>query len=102
MELLAAIPRAAHWRLASLPEVPSDAEIDELLGSFDPPPFRSHRRAFAMVRCLTDLGLRCSEVASLRLEDINWNDGTLRLAGTKTRRVDTLPLPDATGAAIAA
>ena len=100
-ELLAAIPRAAHWRLASLPEVLSDAEIDELLGSFDPP-FRSHRRAFAMVRCLTDLGLRCSEVAGLRLEDINWHDGTLRLAGTKTRRVDTLPLPDATGAAIAA
>jgi integrase/recombinase XerD len=99
--LLAAIPRAAHWRLASLPEVLSDAEIDELLGSFDLP-FRSHRRAFAMVRCLIDLGLRCSEVANLRLEDINWIDGTLRLAGTKTRRVDTLPLPDATGAAIAA
>jgi site-specific recombinase XerD len=100
-ELLTAIPRAAHWRLASLPEVLSDAEIDELLGSFDRP-FRSHRRAFAMVRCLTDLGLRCREVANLRLEDINWIDGTLRLAGTKTRRVDTLPLPDATGAAIAA
>jgi integrase/recombinase XerD len=100
-ELLAAIPRAAHWRLASLPEVLSDAEIDELLRSFDPP-FRSHRRAFAMLRCLTDLGLRCSEVANLRLEDINWMDGTLRLGGTKTRRVDTLPLPAATGAAIAA
>lgn len=100
-ELLAAIPRAAHWRLASLPEVLSDAEIDELLRSFDPP-FRSHRRAFAMLRCLTDLGLRCSEVANLRLEDINWNEATLRLGGTKTRRVDTLPLPDATGAAIAA
>ncbi len=100
-ELLAAIPRAAHWRLASLPEVLSDAEIDELLRSFDPP-FRSHRRAFAMLRCLTDLGLRCSEVANLRLKDINWNEGTLRLAGTKTGRVDTLPLPAATGAAIAA
>jgi integrase/recombinase XerD len=101
IELLSAIPRAAHWRLASLPEVLSDAEIDELLRSFDPP-FRSHRRAFAMVRCLADLGLRCSEVANLRLEDINWIDGTLRLSGTKTCRIDTLPLPAATGAAIAA
>jgi hypothetical protein len=96
-ELLAAIPRAAHWRLASLPEVLSDAEIDELLGSFDPS-FRSHRRAFAMVRCLTDLGLRCHEVASLRLEDINWNDGTLRLAGTRPgvstpSRCPTRPVP---------
>jgi integrase len=100
-ELLAAIPRPAHWRLASLPEVLSDAEIDELLRSFDPP-FQSHRRAFAMLRCLTDLGLRCSEVANLCLEDINWNEGTLRLGGTKARRIDTLPLPAATGAAIAA
>jgi integrase len=100
-ELRAAIPRAAHWRLASLPEVLSEAEIEELLQSFDPP-FPSHRRAFAMVRCLTDLGLRCSEVVKLRLEDINWQEGTIRLTGTKTRRIDILPLPDATGTAIAA
>ncbi len=55
-----------------------------------------------MVRCLTDLGLRCSEVVKLRLEDINWNDGTIRLIGTKNRRDDMLPLPVATGSAIAA
>ena len=36
-ELAAAIPRAAHWRLGSLPEVLTDAEIDELLRSFDEP-----------------------------------------------------------------
>ncbi|MGA8434735.1 MAG: site-specific integrase [Methyloceanibacter sp.] len=99
--LLAAIPRAAHWRLASLPEVLSDAEIEELLGSFDKP-FPSSRRAFAMTRCLTDLGLRCGETVSLRLDDIDWVAGTIRVAGTKTRRVDVLPLPAETGAAIAA
>jgi hypothetical protein len=49
-----------------LPEVLTDAEVDELLRSFDPP-FRSHRRAFAMLRCLTDLGLiGCPE--SVRLD----------------------------------
>lgn len=100
-ELAAAIPRAAHWRLASLPEVLTDAEVNELLRSFDQP-FPSRRRAYAMVRCLIDLGLRCSEVASLRLEDINWTDGTLSLVGTKVRRADVLPLPAATGHAIAA
>lgn len=99
--LRAAIPRAAHWRLASLPDVLSDAEITELHGSFDAP-FRSWRRAYAMVRCLTDLGLRCADTAGLRLEDIDWSAGTVRLAGTKTRRVDILPLPATTGAAIAA
>lgn len=99
-ELMAAIPRAAHWRLASLPEVLTDIEIDELLRSFDQP-FPSHRRAFAMTRCLIDLGLRSSEVVNLRLEDINWADGTIRLIGTKGRRADVLPLPSATGSAIA-
>ena len=42
-ELAAGIPRAAHWRLASLPEVLTDTEIDELLRSFDEP-FPSRRR----------------------------------------------------------
>lgn len=100
-ELMAAIPRAAHWRLASLPEILTDIEIDELLRSFDQP-FPSHRRAFAMTRCLIDLGLRSSEVVNLRLEDINWADGTISLIGTKGRRADLLPLPSATGSAIAA
>jgi integrase/recombinase XerD len=99
--LTAAIPRAARWRLASLPEVLTDTEIDELLRSFDQP-FPSRRRAFAMVRCLIDLGLRCSEVVKLRLEDISWADGTICLVGTKGRRTDVLPLPAATGSAIAA
>ncbi len=100
-ELAAAIPRAAHWRLASLPEVLTDAEIDELLRSFDQP-FPSRRRAYAMARCLIDLGLRSSEVVNLRLEDIDWVDGTIGLFGTKGRRADVLPLPAATGSAIAA
>lgn len=99
-ELAAGIPRAAHWRLASLPEVLTDTEIDELLRSFDEP-FPSRRRAYAMTRCLIDLGLRCSEVVGLRLEDIDWADGTISLIGTKGRRADVLPLPAATGSAIA-
>jgi integrase/recombinase XerD len=100
-QLLAAIPRAAHWRLASLPEVLSEAEIEQFLRSFDPS-VPSYRRAYAMARCLADLGLRCSEVIKLRLEDIDWHEGTIRLVGTKTRRADILPLPAATGGAIAA
>ena len=99
-ELKAAIPRVAHWRLASLPEVLTDAEIEELLSSFDRS-FPSRLRAYAMVRCLVDLGLRSGEVVKLQLDDINWADGTINLVGTKERRADVLPLPYATGAAIA-
>ncbi len=35
--LAESIPTAAHWRLAALPEVLSQAEIDQLLGSFGAP-----------------------------------------------------------------
>ncbi len=94
------IPVAAHWRLATLPAVLSPAEIAQLLGSFGGP-LVSAKRAYAMVRCLVDLGLRASEVALLRLEDIDWGTGTLRLTQGKSRRTDVLPLPAETGRAIA-
>jgi site-specific recombinase XerD len=97
--LLAAIPSVAHWRLATLPEVPSEVDIKRLLQSFDRP-FPSSKRAYAMLRCLVDLGLRSSEVVGLHLDDIDWQAGTIRLAKPKSRRVDVLPLPCETGRAI--
>jgi site-specific recombinase XerD len=98
--LLDAVPSVAHWRLVSLPEVLSKEEVRQLLGSFEQLE-RSPKRAQAMVRCLTDIGLRASEVVQLHLSDIDWRAGTIRLAANKSRRVDSLPLPPETGYAIA-
>ena len=90
--LLGSLPSVANWRLATVPEVLSDREIGQLLQSFkrlkDSP-----KRAYAMARCLVDLGLRASEVAHLQLDDIDWNAGTVRLVANKSRRADILPLP---------
>ncbi len=99
-KLLQAIPLAAHWRLAPLPEVLSPAEIDLLLASFSAT-LPSGRRAYAMVRCVTDLGLRCAEVVKLRIDDIDWRNGTVRIARSKTHFTACLPLPKPTGDAIA-
>ena len=98
--LIDAIPHARHWRLTGLPEVLSVEQIDKLLASFgeDLP---SRKRAYAMVRCITDLGLRCAEVVNLQLNDIDWHNGVIRVARTKTYYNDALPLPAATGEAIA-
>jgi integrase/recombinase XerD len=98
--LLDAVPSAAHWRLAALPEVLTEAEVQRLLGSFQQLA-RSPKRAYAMVRCLTDLGLRASEVIGLRLDDINWREGTIHLPTGKIRRGSVLPLTVETGQAIA-
>ncbi len=54
------------------------------------------------MRCALDLGLRSGEVARLSLDDIDWRAGTITLRHTKGRREDVLPLPAATGEAIAA
>jgi len=54
-----------------------------------------------MVRLALDIGLRSAEIAGLELSDINWRNGTVRLKRTKSMRQDILPLPAATGDALA-
>jgi integrase len=98
--LLPLIVSPAHWRLAALPQTLSRDEVKLLLGAF-PPELPSCRRAYALVRCVVDLGLRASEVVALDLDDIDWVAGTLRIEKGKSRRVDVMPLPQATGNAIA-
>jgi integrase/recombinase XerC len=98
--LAGVVSSPAHWSLASLPRSLSAAEVDRLLGSFTSE-LPSPRRGYAMVRCALDLGLRASEVAKLTLADIDWRTGTVTLRGTKSHRQDILPLPVATGRALA-
>ena len=98
--LLPVITSPAHWRLAPLPQTLSREEVAKLLDAFSPV-LPSRLRAYAMVRCLVDLGLRASEVVSVGLDDIDWEAGTLRIVKSKSRRVDVLPLPQTTGSAIA-
>ena len=99
--LVGALAYPANWQLASLPKSPAPAEVEQLeaaLGQSGP----SMLRADAMVRCALDLGLRSGEVPRLGLDDIDWDAGTITLCRTKGRREDVMPLPQATGQAIAA
>jgi integrase/recombinase XerC len=88
------------WKLASLPKTLSSAEVARLEAALGGEG-TSARRSDAMVRCALDLGLRRGEVAGLSLDDIDWRAGTITLRRTKSRREDCLPLPAATGRAIA-
>lgn len=96
--LIAALPQVAQWRLATLPPVLSSNEIEQLLGAFDRRQ-ATGKRDYAIARCLLDLGLRRTEVARLCLDDVDWRAGTLTVR-SKAKRIDVLPLPDATGRAI--
>ncbi len=98
--LSAALPRIADWRRATLPKALSDSELAAFLAAFDcSDPVG--QRDYAIARCLVDLGLRGHEVTYLTLESVDWRCATLTIRGSKSNRVQQLPLPVSTGEAIA-
>ena len=99
--LIGAVPYPANWQQSTLPKGLSAEEVEQLVHSFGQSG-RGRRRADAIVRCALDLGLRAGEIARLQLDDIDWQAGTITLRRTKGRRQDVMPLPAATGEAIAA
>jgi site-specific recombinase XerD len=93
-----AVPAVAHRRLSGLPQPLTPTQVAALLDACD----RSNavgRRDFAVITMLHRLGLRCAELTGLRLEDVDWQAGTLRIRG-KGNRIDLLPLPVDVGRAI--
>ena len=56
-------------------------------------------RDVAVITMLRRLGLRCAEVATLELADIDWRAGTLTIHG-KGSRTDRLPMPVDVGEAV--
>jgi len=98
--LMAAVLSTAQWRLSTPPTYLTPEELTRFLNAFDLNSAHG-QRGYAMAHCLVDLGLRASEVAAIKLEDLDWQEGTLKIGGGKSRRGDLLPLPVPTGQAIA-
>jgi integrase/recombinase XerD len=95
--LAAAVPSVARRR-EELPRALSREHVERLLQGCDrttPVGIRD----FAVLTVLARLGLRCSEVASLQLDDIDWTAGQVRIYG-KGPRQENLPLPTDVGEAI--
>lgn len=90
-DLAVAVPTVARWRLASLPTTLNETEIDRLLAAADLTTALG-RRNYAIVACLSELGLRGADVANLQIDDIDFTAGTLRLRQRKERQADVFPL----------
>jgi site-specific recombinase XerD len=58
------------------------------------------RRDYAMFLLISTYGLRASEVASLRIDDIEWRAARLRIRRPKTKTPIILPLTEEIGAAL--
>lgn len=98
--LAAALPSIPAWKHTTLPKALSEAQLEAFLSAFDQSD-PVGLRDYAIARCLVDLGLRGHEVAHLGLDAVNWRAGVLTLSGTKSKRLQQLPLPVRTGEAIA-
>lgn len=95
-----AVPAYARWRLAELPRYLTATQVDSLIAACDgDAPGRRRDRAILLL--LVRLGLRAGDVARLRLADIEWQTGSLRVCG-KSRYQVRLPLPQDVGDAILA
>jgi site-specific recombinase XerD len=93
-----AVPTYACWRLAELPRYLTAEQINRLIAACDgDAPGRRRDRAILLL--LVRLGLRAGDVAQLRLADIEWETGSLRVCG-KSRYEVRLPLPQDVGDAI--
>jgi site-specific recombinase XerD len=94
------VPGYAHWRLADMPRYLAAEHVNRLIAACDGDVV-ARRRDRAIVLLLARLGLRAGDVAQLRLADIEWQTGSLRVSG-KSRYEVRLPLPQEVGDAIAA
>lgn len=94
------VPAYANWRLADMPRYLSAGQVSRLIAACDGEAI-ARRRDRAIVLLLARLGLRAGDVAQLRLADIEWQMGSLRVSG-KSRYEVRLPLPQDVGDAIAA
>lgn len=97
--LTGAIPSFRKWSQANVPRKLTRDEVTRVLNAPDRSCPRG-RRDYAILLLLAKLGLRSSEIISLKLDDLRWRSGEIVIRG-KGNRMDPLPLPHDVGAAIA-
>jgi site-specific recombinase XerD len=97
-DLAQAVPTIPQWRLSAMPRYLPAHDVERMIAACDVS--KSHGvRDRAILLLLARLGLRAGDVLDLRLGQICWADGTLRVCG-KGRREVCLPLPQDAGDAL--
>src|SRR4051812_31974050 len=95
-----AVPIVPQWRLSALPRYLPGSDVERLIASCDLTKGCGIRDR-AILLLLARLGLRAGDILAMRLGDIDWEQGTLRVRG-KARREIRLPLPQDAGDALLA
>src|SRR5690349_7181123 len=73
-----AVPDIPHWRLSALPRYLVPADVERVIACCDLT--KPHGiRDKAILLLLVRLGLRGGDILGMRLDDIDWDEGTLRV-----------------------
>ena len=99
LKVEAMLARVGPRRARALPCFTSE-ETGRILAAIETG-FPRGKRDYAMVRLALSTGLRCCDIASLRLDQIDWRRDEIHLVQHKTSAPLTLPLSAETGNAIA-
>jgi site-specific recombinase XerD len=97
--LVDAVPMVPRRR-TSLVRHLDTGRLEQLIASLDSSSPRGLRDR-AIILCIARLGLRASEVVQLRLDDLDWDNATVKVRSRKTGRGALLPLIAEVGAALA-
>lgn len=95
-----ALPETGGFRRERpLPKAVTKAEVAAMLSLPDGSP--AGQRDRALMETIYGLGLRVTEAVNLRISDIDWEEGVVRVVG-KRQKVRLLPMPSQTKAALQA
>jgi len=99
LDLAAAVPTVPNWSLTGIPRAIAPDHLQAVLAHC-PRDTPVGRRDYAILLLLARLGLRAGEIVSLTLDSIDWEAGSIAVAG-KGNQDASLPLPVEVGEAIA-
>ncbi|MFZ2653464.1 MAG: site-specific integrase [Victivallales bacterium] len=98
LEMASAIPPIPQWRLSSLPKYLPETDIWRIIESCDTK-ITNGVRDRAILLMLYRLALRAGDIVAMRIQDIDWEKGTIKLSG-KGRLECHLPIPQDVGDAL--
>ena len=77
----------------------SDIELSMILNQIDRSTVKG-KRNYAIIMLAATTGIRAADIIHLKLEDIDWKKGEIRIAQTKTDKTTVVPLVKETGEAL--
>ena len=99
LDLAAAVPTVPNWSMTGIPRAIAPEHVQAVFAHC-PRDTQVGRRDYAILMLLARLGLRSGEIVALTLDSIDWEAGSIAVAG-KGDRATSLPLPVDVGEAIA-